>query len=412
MNEDLEKNKPSLLSNSSRNDSSVHSSKQPVSATRVTLHKTISAANIYSRSNSYTNIAGTNVYNKNALNASKTRAKTLVGTANSFTQAGTRPRSSTFLPTLTIPTGNIKADSSPTLKSALSTQHIRNRSQTLPVHSNLLEEKSALTGNNTYNPILNSEKEHNPLAFNNEQTAYPNGPIKVIEPNIYLCSQASEPIAVDFDLVINVAEELPELNLGQNQTATQHKSNKPDFLHKYWNHDTEIIQDLPTLTSLMHSYAESYESNTRQQTNLSKPTSKKEKKVLVYCQCGVSRSASLIVAYYMRYYKKSFQEAYKHIQSIATSISPNMSLICQLSQWDTVLKSTNYNPISPHKYGIDVFEAYDIATPLEEADDGNVSSATLFTNSSKSSPMSWDTPATPVNCALSSNPFLKTHPGL
>ncbi|KAL6948706.1 hypothetical protein ACO0QE_001179 [Hanseniaspora vineae] len=412
MNEDLEKCKPLLSSNSIITNSNIYSPVKPKTATRVTLHKTVSDANIYSRTNQYTNLGGTKIHHTNVLSSSKARAKTLTGDATNFAQTGTRPRSSTLLPTLTIPTRNITVGASQTLRSVIPNQHTRNKSQALPMHTNLLEEKSVFTGDNIYSPLVNTEKELNPLALHDKQTAYPNGPIKVIEPNIYLCSQASELIASDFDLVINVAEELPELTSGQIYTTAEHKNNQPVFLHKYWNHDTEILDDLPSLTALMHTYAELYENNAEQLEKSSKITSKREKKVLVYCQCGVSRSASLIVAYYMRYYRKSFQEAYKHIQSIATSISPNMNLICQLSQWDSVLKNTDYTPMSSQKSQIDVFEAYNIATPLEEVDDGNVSSTTLFTSSSKSSPMSWETPATPVNCALSTNPFLKTNASL
>ncbi|RKP38024.1 dual specificity phosphatase, partial [Dimargaris cristalligena] len=52
--------------------------------------------------------------------------------------------------------------------------------------------------------------------------------------------------------------------------------------------------------------------------------------VLVHCQLGVSRSASLVIAYVMRTLRLRFQEAYQHVQGKSPNVCPNLSLTYQL----------------------------------------------------------------------------------
>jgi len=311
---------------------------------------------------------------------------------NSTVYSAGRLRSATLLPNLTIPlaVAGSRLKSKPKLKPSLSLQNAnslsyRNRSQTLPFSTEI--------------PLTSVDVvEKEPNLLSNTQTVYKTGPLKVIEPNVYLYSQGSEEIAKDFDLVINVAEELPELKFTQEESFEDvsigsHKNNKnniPFVLHKYWNHDSEIINDLETLTTLMHQYAQDT-----------------EKKVLVYCQCGVSRSASLIVAYYMRYHRQAFKDAYKHIQSIATSISPNMNLICQLVEWNTLLINNNYT-LEESTTAV-VGEGHEcLSSEDSHSYDEEHSASTCFSNSSKSSPVFVETPRTPLQCAFSKNPFLNS----
>ena len=58
------------------------------------------------------------------------------------------------------------------------------------------------------------------------------------------------------------------------------------------------------------------------------------KRILIHCQCGVSRSASLVVAYGL--YKNpelSVQDAYDAVKKRSRWIGPNMNLIYQLSEF-------------------------------------------------------------------------------
>ncbi|KAJ1942124.1 hypothetical protein FBU59_003292 [Linderina macrospora] len=59
--------------------------------------------------------------------------------------------------------------------------------------------------------------------------------------------------------------------------------------------------------------------------------------VLVHCQLGVSRSASLVIAYVMRTLGMGFSAAYEYVQNRAPCISPNLSLIAQLCEYGKML---------------------------------------------------------------------------
>ena len=66
------------------------------------------------------------------------------------------------------------------------------------------------------------------------------------------------------------------------------------------------------------------------------------KKVFVHCFAGVSRSATLVIAYFMwknkMSYKQSLEFVYKH-----RNIGPNMGFRKQLWIFDQKLKSANYD---------------------------------------------------------------------
>lgn len=59
--------------------------------------------------------------------------------------------------------------------------------------------------------------------------------------------------------------------------------------------------------------------------------------VLVHCQLGVSRSASMMLAYVMRTLRLPLHEAYAYVKSKSSVISPNMSLIYQLVEFEKTL---------------------------------------------------------------------------
>ncbi|SMN18623.1 similar to Saccharomyces cerevisiae YIL113W SDP1 Stress-inducible dual-specificity MAP kinase phosphatase [Maudiozyma saulgeensis] len=147
------------------------------------------------------------------------------------------------------------------------------------------------------------------------RSVYPNGPIQVVSPNIYLYSEPTIDDIIKFDVVINVAEEIHDLKteIPRNIKETL------EYHHIKWSHDSKIAKDLKYLTKIIH------EANT------------KGKRVLVHCQCGVSRSASLIVAYIMRYDELNLNDAYNKLKLVAKDISPNMGLIFQLMEWDEIL---------------------------------------------------------------------------
>lgn len=160
--------------------------------------------------------------------------------------------------------------------------------------------------------------------------AYPDGPANVLNSRLYLYSDPRDLDCYveinDFDLIINVAKECTDLSL-EFLTAGGKK-----YVYVPWSHTSLILQTLPELTATISEY------------------DVPGKKILIHCQCGVSRSACVIVAYFMVKFHISVNEAYELLKSgtestepcnqeIASSgnfvqacdrICPNMSLIFEL----------------------------------------------------------------------------------
>lgn len=56
--------------------------------------------------------------------------------------------------------------------------------------------------------------------------------------------------------------------------------------------------------------------------------------ILVHCQCGVARSATVIIAYVMKSLKMPMQEAYNHVKRLAPPAGPNLGLLFQLREFE------------------------------------------------------------------------------
>jgi tyrosine-protein phosphatase len=113
----------------------------------------------------------------------------------------------------------------------------------------------------------------------------------------------------------------------QGGPASTFTGTRPEYVHMQWDHNTSIVDDLLRLV-------EQIDERVRQ-----------GKRILIHCQCGVSRSASLIVAYGL--YKNpslTVQEAYDAVKERSRWIGPNMSLIYQLSEFRTKLVNKNGAP--------------------------------------------------------------------
>ena len=198
-------------------------------------------------------------------------------------------------------------------------------------------------------------------AENNEDQkspGYPDGPIAIYEDNVFLYAEPTAEEASKFDVVFNVAREvlnpfealdkkqgtsprgtfnsqlspvespIPDTAMTNDsfatafeyppvgdrvETPTTPKANpfqEPEYIHMPWDHNTDIAKDLMML-------CEKIEQRTRE-----------GKKVLVHCQQGASRSASLIIAYGL--YQNpgmSVNDAYYAAQRKSRWISPNMRLM-------------------------------------------------------------------------------------
>ncbi|OJJ51333.1 hypothetical protein ASPZODRAFT_362402 [Penicilliopsis zonata CBS 506.65] len=190
------------------------------------------------------------------------------------------------------------------------------------------------------------------------ERGYPDGPILIYDEGLYLYLEPTRAEAAAFDVVINVAKEvvnpfggqkksdtvvstwrsvsspaLSEPPTAQSQTSFQsameyldpkspvvtndHSSpTTPEYFHVGWDHNSEILEDL-------HSLCELIDSRLAQR-----------KKVLIHCQLGASRSASLVIAYGL--YKNrhlDFNAMYGIVKARSRWVGPNMSLIYQLTDF-------------------------------------------------------------------------------
>ena len=218
-----------------------------------------------------------------------------------------------------------------------------------------------------------------PLSQEEKPEAYPDGPICVYEPGIDLYLEPTLEQAQKYDVILNVASEvrnpfvmhveptpaepdirldggggiqyapkrertLAEINLNRDLSShdaspttpkatpmaatfplgvqSEGSMESPEYIHIQWEHNSDIVPDLPRLVKLLEDRV------------------MEGKRVLVHCQCGVSRSASLVVAYGL--YKNpsmTVQEAYDAVKSKSKWIGPNMNLIMQLQEFRSNLAS-------------------------------------------------------------------------
>ncbi|KAI8313832.1 Tyrosine-protein phosphatase pmp1 [Colletotrichum sp. SAR11_59] len=218
----------------------------------------------------------------------------------------------------------------------------------------IVEEDSPIKTQMASRAALDFEPYHENENNEDQKTpGYPDGPIAIYEDNVYLYLEPTADEASKFDTVINVAREvrnpfsvLPKADVemtdspavlspipdsavsnasfstafefatdGRVETPTTPKAmsfsvKRPEYIHMPWDHNTDIAQDL------MH-LCETIESRT-----------KEGKRVLVHCQQGASRSASLIIAYGLyRNPDLSVNDAYYAAQGKSKWISPNMKLM-------------------------------------------------------------------------------------
>ena len=67
------------------------------------------------------------------------------------------------------------------------------------------------------------------------------------------------------------------------------------------------------------------------------------KKVLVHCFAGLSRSTTIVIAYLMWKNQLSFLEAIHLVEQIRPNINPNFGFVKQLKMFEKLLKENKYN---------------------------------------------------------------------
>jgi dual specificity MAP kinase phosphatase len=61
------------------------------------------------------------------------------------------------------------------------------------------------------------------------------------------------------------------------------------------------------------------------------------KKILIHCTAGISRSATLTIAYIMFSKRVTLNDAYKFVKSKRKAISPNLDFMGELQQYEKTL---------------------------------------------------------------------------
>lgn len=61
--------------------------------------------------------------------------------------------------------------------------------------------------------------------------------------------------------------------------------------------------------------------------------------VLVHCQAGVSRSATIVIAYLMKHTLMTMTDAYKYVRGRRPVVSPNLNFMGQLLEFERDLNS-------------------------------------------------------------------------
>lgn len=222
------------------------------------------------------------------------------------------------------------------------------------------------TSNLTEFPVDETDGLREPEGRLENPDAYPNGPICIYDPHVYLYFEPTAEEASEYDVIFNVASEVKnpfpadentkvkvtnlksaveELSGDRSFSVTPTEASKrpssydgslttskvTEYIHIPWEHNTDIVPGtdaIPPLHDIIKIIDDRVTSG---------------KRVLIHCQCGVSRSASLIVAYGLfKNTSITVQEAYDMVKQKSKWIGPNMNLIMQLQEYrNGLLKPTS-----------------------------------------------------------------------
>ncbi|KAF8936115.1 hypothetical protein BGZ47_009643 [Haplosporangium gracile] len=165
---------------------------------------------------------------------------------------------------------------------------------------------------------------------------YISEPVCVL-PNLYLGAEHNatnvrvlKRLGITF--VLNVASEIAKQEGSTVTTTTQLDTSAAEeatrgsieFKSLAWtHHQKDLLRDFPTAFAMIDEAL---------------AASNGQGKALVHCQLGVSRSASLVIAYVMRARGMGLTEAYDFVKQRSAVISPNMSLMYQLAEFEKGLK--------------------------------------------------------------------------
>lgn len=233
----------------------------------------------------------------------------------------------------------------------------------------ILEEDSPIRSQMANRTAFDFEPYHEKESNEDQKSpGYPDGPVAIYGNDVFLYMEPTAEEASRFDVIINVAREvpnpfqatldkdepmedtspIPDTAVTSSSFATafefqpddmtpttpkaQFSPREPEYIHIPWDHNTDIGSDLMFL-------CETIERKTLA-----------GKKVLVHCQQGASRSASLIIAYGIyQNPEMSVNDAYYAAQTKSKWISPNMRLMYCLQDFQKEVSKRKLSPNSAYK---------------------------------------------------------------
>lgn len=160
-----------------------------------------------------------------------------------------------------------------------------------------------------------------PASLSDETVMSPDAENAVVSPILPFLFLGNERDAQDLDLllrlnigfVVNVTTHLPlyHVNSGLRYKRLPATDNSTQNLRQYFEEVFEFIE-------------EAYQSG---------------QGVLVHCQAGVSRSATIVIAYLMKHTLMTMTDAYKYVRSRRPVMSPNLNFMGQLLEFERDLNS-------------------------------------------------------------------------
>lgn len=229
------------------------------------------------------------------------------------------------------------------------------------------------TSSFTEYPIDETDGQREPEGNVQASDAYPDGAVCIYDPHVYLYFEPTANEASEFDVIFNVASEVKNPFLVEKSaanykvhdaqaaidalysgdrsfSATPTDPRRPstsdcrlagretEYFYIPWEHNSAIVpgtDKFPNLHDIIRLIDDRVSAG---------------KRVLIHCQCGVSRSASLIVAYGLfKNQTTTVQEAYDMVKQKSKWIGPNMGLIMQLQEYHNDLLKANTAVRGHHK---------------------------------------------------------------
>lgn len=156
------------------------------------------------------------------------------------------------------------------------------------------------------------------------------GNINEIIPNFFLGNMwSTEPNVLNqygIDCVLNVSDLSTDMNKGRYK-LTEHRVIK---INDYPNASDKMLREvLPQAMRFLDKYLH--------------PEAPSNKRVLCHCAAGISRSATVVIAWMMKTYGMSKDKALQFVKSRRPIINPNSGFMKTLDVWEKYLKRTHMN---------------------------------------------------------------------